>query len=201
VAKGYAKVLDESSVIREHAMRRTQDAVHMYIDQKRMSSKQVANQKSIASRLRGKTGRLRGTLMGKRSNFTARTVITGDSMLDMREVGVPQHVADTLTIVENVNRLNYKQLRELVRTQDKTIKYVIRPDGTRLDMRTIKGRTEQLKQGWSVERTMRNGDPVLFNRQPSLHRMSIMCHRARIMPVGKTFRLNLVVPRPTMPTL
>jgi DNA-directed RNA polymerase II subunit RPB1 len=191
VAKGYAKVLDESSVIREHAMRRTQDAVHMYIDQKRMSSKQVANQKSIASRLRGKTGRLRGTLMGKRSNFTARTVITGDSMLDMREVGVPQHVADTLTIVENVNRLNYKQLRDLVRTQDKTIKYVIRPDGTRLDMRTIKGRTEQLKQGWSVERTMRNGDPVLFNRQPSLHRMSIMCHRARIMPVGKTFRLNL----------
>ena len=191
VAKGYAKVQNEASVIREHALRRTQDAVHMYIDQKRMSSKQISSQKSIASRLRGKTGRLRGTLMGKRSNFTARTVITGDSMLDMREVGVPQHVADTLTIVEHVNRLNYKHLRELVRTQDKTIKYVIRPDGTRLDMRTIKGRIEQLKQGWSVERTMRNGDPVLFNRQPSLHRMSIMCHRARIMPVGKTFRLNL----------
>ena len=190
VAKGYKQIQHENQTIIDHAIQRTQDAVHMYIDQARMSTKQVTHQKSIASRLRGKTGRLRGTLMGKRSNFTARTVITGDSMLDMREVGVPAQVADTLTIVEHVNRLNYKVLRDLVVTQDKSIKYVINPDGTRLDMRTVKGRVH-LKVGYAVERSMRNGDPVLFNRQPSLHRMSIMCHRARIMPVGKTFRLNL----------
>lgn len=190
VAKNFQNVKHENTVVKNHTIQRIQDAVHMYIDQARMSSKNTTAQKSIASRLRGKTGRLRGTLMGKRSNFTARTVITGDALMDMREVGVPQEVADTLTIVEHVNRFNYKELRKMVSQQDKRIKYVIRKDGTRLDMRTLRGQAK-LQIGWSVERTMKNGDLVLFNRQPSLHRMSIMCHRARIMPVGKTFRLNL----------
>lgn len=190
VAKGYKNVLNENSTIKEHAMRRTQDAIHMYIDQARMSTKTVTHQKSISSRLRGKQGRMRGSLMGKRCNFTARTVITGDANLDMREVGVPKHVAETLTVVEHVNRLNYKQLKAMVLNQDPCIKYVVRKDGTRLDMRTVKGQAD-LQVGWAVERMMKDGDPVLFNRQPSLHRMSIMCHRARIMKVGKTFRLNL----------
>ena len=102
VAKGYKNVLNENSTVKEHAMKRTQDAIHMYIDQTRMSTKTVTHQKSIASRLRGKQGRMRGSLMGKRCNFTARTVITGDANLDMREVGVPKHVAETLTVVEHV---------------------------------------------------------------------------------------------------
>ena len=110
-------------------------------------------------------------------------------MLDMRDVGVPQEVADKLTIVESVNRLNYTKLREMVANQDKRIKYIVQKDGTRLDMATVRGRTD-LQVGCSVERTLRDGDLVLFNRQPSLHRMSIMCHRAKILK-GKTFRLNL----------
>lgn len=190
VAKGYKNARKENSTVRKHALKRTQNAVHMYFDQARMSTKATTAQKSIASRLRGKTGRIRGTLMGKRCNFTARTVITGDANLDMREVGVPEHVANTLTIVEHVNRLNFTQIRDMIREQDPRIKYVIQKDGTRLDMQTVQGQVN-IGVGCSVERTMRNGDPVLFNRQPSLHRMSIMCHRARIMKEGKTFRLNL----------
>jgi len=189
IAKGYKNVKEENSTVRQHYQKRVQDAVHMYIDQTRMSTKNKGTQKCISDRLRGKTGRLRGTLMGKRCNFTARTVISGDAMLDMRDVGVPQEVADKLTIVESVNRLNYLKLRKMVAAQDPTIKYIVQKDGTRLDMATVKGRTD-LQVGCSVERTLRDGDLVLFNRQPSLHRMSIMCHRAKILK-GKTFRLNL----------
>ena len=192
ISKTFLNVQNETKHIKEHTMNRVQDAVHMYIDQARMSSKQHnnKNQKSISERLRGKQGRLRGTLMGKRCNFTARTVITGDAMLDMREVGIPQQVAETLTIVEHVNRHNYHQLREMVANQDPRIKYIIQKDGIRLDMRTVRGQSN-LTIGCAVERILKDGDPVLFNRQPSLHRMSIMCHRAKILKQGKTFRLNL----------
>jgi len=189
VCKGYKNIKHENSTVIQHYHKKVQDAVHMYIDQTRMSAKNKGTQKCISDRLRGKTGRLRGTLMGKRCNFTARTVVSGDAMMDMRDVGVPQEVADKLTIVESVNRLNYTQLREMVANQDKRIKYIVQKDGTRLDMATIKGRTD-LQVGCSVERTLRDGDLVLFNRQPSLHRMSIMCHRVKILK-GKTFRLNL----------
>lgn len=190
IAKAYKKSLEENSIVRSHAAERLQDALHMYIDQARMSTKVKNSQKSISERLRGKTGRLRGTLMGKRCNFTARTVITGDAMLDMRDVGVPKQVAETLTIVEHVNRLNFKQIKQMIRDQDTRIKYVIRKDGTRLDLKTTRGQVD-LQVGWSIERQLKDGDLVLFNRQPSLHRMSIMCHRVKIMSQGKTFRLNL----------
>jgi len=190
IANSFKKSQGENSVVLNHARTRVQDAVHMYIDQTRMRTNVKTTQKSISERLRGKTGRIRGTLMGKRCNFTARTVITGDAMMDMRDVGVPKQVAETLTIVEHVNRFNYEKLCAMVRTQDERIKYVIRKDGSRLDLKSMRGQVD-LQVGCSVERQLRDGDLVLFNRQPSLHRMSIMCHRVKIMPVGKTFRLNL----------
>ena len=195
IAKAYKKASNENSVIKAHAVTRLQDALHMYIDQTRMSTKVKNTQKSISERLRGKTGRLRGTLMGKRCNFTSRTVITGDAMLDMREVGIPKQVAETLTIVEHINRLNFKKMKQMIREQDTRIKYVIRKDGTRLDLKTTRGQVD-IQVGWSVERQLKDGDLVLFNRQPSLHRMSIMCHRAKIMSEGKTFRLNLTCTTP-----
>ena len=190
IANSYKKSKDENSVVLNHARTRVQDAVHMYIDQTRMRTNVKNTQKSISERLRGKTGRIRGTLMGKRCNFTARTVITGDAMMDMRDVGIPKHVAQTLTVVENVNRFNYEKLCSMIRTQDEKIKYVIRKDGSRLDVKSMRGQVD-LQVGCSVERQLRDGDLVLFNRQPSLHKMSIMCHRAKIMSIGKTFRLNL----------
>lgn len=190
IANSYKKSVGENSVVLNHARTRVQDAIHMYIDQTRMRTNVKTTQKSISERLRGKTGRIRGTLMGKRCNFTARTVITGDAMMDMRDVGIPKHVADTLTVVEHVNRFNYENLCSMIRTRDEKIKYVICKDGSRLDVKSMRGQVD-LQVGCSVERQLRDGDLVLFNRQPSLHKMSIMCHRAKIMSVGKTFRLNL----------
>ena len=73
--------------------------------------------------------------------------------------------------------------------------YIIRSDRRRIDLRYVKNRkiiSEMLAPGYRVERHLADGDLVLFNRQPSLHRMSIMAHEVKIMD-GRTFRLNLTV--------
>jgi DNA-directed RNA polymerase II subunit RPB1 len=75
-------------------------------------------------------------------------------------------------------------------------RYIIRPDGTRQDLRFVsKAADYHLEYGYKVERHIDDGDIVLFNRQPSLHKMSIMCHRVRVFPYS-TFRVNLCVTPP-----
>ncbi|RLE54623.1 MAG: DNA-directed RNA polymerase subunit A' [Thermoprotei archaeon] len=154
--------------------------------------------KTLAQRLKGKEGRFRGNLSGKRVDFSARTVISPDPNLSINEVGVPIDVAKILTVPERVTEYNIEELRELViRGPDQYpgANYVIRPDGRRIDLRYVKDRhalAQQLGPGWIVERHLRDGDIVLFNRQPSLHRMSMMGHIVRVLP-GRTFRLHLCV--------
>ncbi|MCL1905263.1 MAG: DNA-directed RNA polymerase subunit A', partial [Methanomassiliicoccaceae archaeon] len=74
------------------------------------------------------------------------------------------------------------------------VNYVIRSDGRRIRVteRNAADVAETIELDYTVERQLVDGDVVLFNRQPSLHRMSMMAHRVRIMP-GKTFRFNLCV--------
>ena len=153
--------------------------------------------KTLAQRLRGKEGRFRGSLAGKRVDFSARTVISPDPNLSINEVGVPKQIAMILVVPEKVTEWNLEEMRKLV--INGPYKYpgansIIRPDGARIDLRFVKDRkalAEALKPGYIVERHLRDGDVVLFNRQPSLHRMSIMAHLVRVLP-GKTFRLNLL---------
>ena len=155
--------------------------------------------KSIKARLKGKEGRLRGNLMGKRVDFSARTVITPDPNLSLDEVGVPRSIAKTLTIGETVTPFNIMRLQQLVRngpTEHPGARYVIRDDGTRIDLRYARRAGELiLQRGYKVERHISDGDVVIFNRQPSLHKMSMMGHRIRVMPFS-TFRLNLSVTTP-----
>ena len=159
--------------------------------------------KSIRQRLRGKEGRIRGNLMGKRVDFSARTVITADPNLSIDQVGVPKSVASRLTVPVSVTPFNIHELKELV---NKSIGggppewpgavYVIRPDQSRVDLRYVKSMNDiNLDYGWVVERHLRDDDIVLFNRQPSLHKMSIMGHRAKVLD-WSTFRLNLSVTTP-----
>ncbi|GJU14127.1 DNA-directed RNA polymerase II subunit 1 [Tanacetum coccineum] len=160
--------------------------------------------KSICSRLKAKEGRIRGNLMGKRVDFSARTVITPDPTINIDELGVPWSIALNLTYPETVTPYNKERLEELVANgphppPGKTgAKYIIRDDGQRLDLRYLKG-DHHLELGYKacsfVERHLIDGDLVLFNRQPSLHKMSIMGHRIKIMP-HSTFRLNLSVTSP-----
>ena len=155
--------------------------------------------KAIRARLKSKEGRLRGNLMGKRVDFSARTVITGDPNLDLDQVGVPRSTARVLTFPERVTLYNVHKLQELVRngpTEHPGAKHIIREDGSRIDLRYHKRAGEiQLQIGWIVERHIVDGDYIIFNRQPSLHKESMMGHRVKVMPYS-TFRLNLSVTSP-----
>jgi DNA-directed RNA polymerase subunit A' len=151
--------------------------------------------KTLSQRLKTKEGRFRGNLAGKRVNFSARTVISPDPLIDIDEVGVPVSIAKELTVPMRVNEKNIEEARRLVLNGPEIwpgANYIIRPDGRRKKI-TEQNKEELAKElsiGYVVERHIRDGDIALFNRQPSLHRMSMMAHRVRVMPY-KTFRLNL----------
>ncbi|GMH06584.1 hypothetical protein Nepgr_008424 [Nepenthes gracilis] len=133
---------------------------------------------------------------------THKSVVTPDPNINIDELGVPWSIALNLTYPETVTPYNIDRLRELVEygphpPPGKTgCKYIVRDDGLRLDLRYLKKSCDHhLELGYKVERRLHDGDYVLFNRQPSLHKMSIMGHRIKIMP-HSTFRLNLSVTSP-----
>src|SRR6056297_2259842 len=153
--------------------------------------------KTLSQRLKGKEGRFRGSLSGKRVNFSARTVISPDPTLSLNEVGVPDRVATEMTQTMNVNERNLEEARRYVSNGPEAhpgANYVRRPDGRRLKVteKNCEELAEKVEPGWEVSRHLVEGDIIIFNRQPSLHRMSIMAHEVVVMPY-KTFRLNTVV--------
>lgn len=155
--------------------------------------------KAIRARLKGKEGRLRGNLMGKRVDFSARSVITPDPNLRLDQLGVPREIAMNMTVPEVVTEHNINYLRQLVDRGANDwpgAKYIKRTDGRVLDLSMLANRVDQhLEVGYVVERHLQNNDYVIFNRQPSLHKMSMMGHRIRVLDF-QTFRLNLSVTTP-----
>jgi DNA-directed RNA polymerase II subunit RPB1 len=154
--------------------------------------------KSISQRLKGKEGRLRGNLMGKRVDFSSRTVVSPDPSLDLDQLGVPMAIATELTVPERVTHLNIEFLKGLVERGDNWpgARYYISKahNNEVVDLNFVKSKPN-LQYGDIVERHLMNDDYVIFNRQPSLHKMSIMGHRVKVLP-GSTFRLNLAVTTP-----
>jgi len=154
--------------------------------------------RTLTQRLKGKEGRFRSNLSGKRVDFSARSVISPNPYISINEVGVPIEIAKILTIPTNVNDWNIEEMKQMVLNgpfNHPGANYIIRNDRRRIDLRYVKNRkiiADMLAPGFTVERHLNDGDLVLFNRQPSLHRMSIMAHEVRIMR-GRTFRLNLTV--------
>ena len=156
--------------------------------------------KTLAERIKSKEGRFRHNLAGKRVNFSARTVISPDPKIKFNEVGVPKRVAMELTIPEKVTEWNKDWLTDFIKNGPDIYpgaNYVIRPDGKkkRITEETRDVLLEELDCGFTVERHLLDGDVSIFNRQPSLHRMSIMCHKVKLLP-GKSFRLNPAVCTP-----
>ena len=150
--------------------------------------------KSIKERLNGKHGRVRGNLMGKRVDYSARSVITPDPNLSIRELGVPMKIAMNLTSPIRVNSRNVSFLTTLVQNGPGVYpgaKILVRKGGENIYLENVDRESIKLEEGDYVHRHMMDGDPVLFNRQPTLHRMSMMCHVAKIMPRGDTFRMNV----------
>jgi DNA-directed RNA polymerase II subunit RPB1 len=153
----------------------------------------------ISGRLNSKNGRVRGNLMGKRVDFSARSVITGDPNLSIRQLGVPMKVAKNITKPVSVNELNRDFLLALVRNgpdEYPGAKILERKNGESISLRYVDRGSIRLEVGDVVHRHMMDGDAVLFNRQPSLHRNSMMCHIVKVMKVGDTFRINVGVTKP-----
>jgi len=203
--------------------------------------------KTLTQRLKGKEGRFRSNLSGKRVNFSSRTVISPDPLLSINQVGVPIFAARELSVPIHINELNIENMRHLVRSGKQPVKvtpedyeflrkkgvrsvgfdeetgevdetlldvfnesdvlkygikgkyvpgvnYVFRPDGRKIKIneRNPIELANTIEVGYTIWRQLIDGDVVLFNRQPSLHRMSMMAHRVKIME-GKTFRFNLCV--------
>ena len=149
--------------------------------------------KTITERIKGKEGRIRKNLAGKRVNYSGRTVVSPDPSIEINEVGIPFEIARVVTVAETVNDLNIEPLKKLVEKGEEYpgANYVIRPDGKRKKI-TPELKAEiisEITPGYIVERHLQNGDIVLFNRHPSLHRGSLMAHYVRVLP-GRTFRLH-----------
>ena len=160
--------------------------------------------KSISERIKGKNGRVRNNIMGKRVDFSGRSVITGDPNIDIDQLGVPLAIAKTLTIPEEVTPQNIKHLTRLVKNGTTTYpgaNYVFKtvyingkPINQRIDLSFRKGNVK-LNYGDIVERQIVDGDYVLFNRQPTLHKPSMMGHRIHVLKRddSNSFRMNASV--------
>ncbi|MFP4112302.1 MAG: DNA-directed RNA polymerase subunit A' [Candidatus Woesearchaeota archaeon] len=156
--------------------------------------------KTITERIKSKEGRIRHNLAGKRTNFCARTVISPDPKLEFNEVGVPKEIAMNLTVPEQITEWNVDYLKKFILNGAKKYpgaNYILRPDGKRKKItdETKEQFLEEIQPGYIVERHLLDGDIALFNRQPSLHRMSMMCHKVRVLP-HRTLRMNPAVCHP-----
>lgn len=157
--------------------------------------------RGLVQRLKGKQGRFRGNLSGKRVDFSSRTVISPDPNLRIEQVGVPIHVAKILTYPERVNSSNIELMRRLVQNGPE-----VHPGANFIQQGKTKFKkylrygnrnkiAQDLQYGDIVERHLRDDDVVLFNRQPSLHKLSIMAHKAKVLE-HRTFRFNECVCTP-----
>lgn len=155
--------------------------------------------KTITERIKGKEGRIRKNIAGKRVNYSGRTVISPDPNMKINEVGIPFEIAKVVTVAEMVNDLNKDKLIQLIRNGENWpgANYVIRPDGRKKKVtpELTEEIIEELKPGYQVERHLQDGDVVLFNRHPSLHRASLMAHFVRVLP-GRTFRVHPAAANP-----
>ena len=178
--------------------------IAMYINSDVPSLQQPGHSKAIrgfCQRLKGKQGRFRGNLSGKRVDFSGRTVISPDPNLGIDQVAIPELVAKNLTYPEKVSRYNKAKLQQRIRNgankwpganyihkKDQDFKLFLKYGKTSL-------MADHLQEGDIVERHLEDGDIVLFNRQPSLHKLSILSHRVKVRP-HRTFRLNECVCNP-----
>lgn len=154
--------------------------------------------KTLAQRLKGKEGRLRYNLSGKRVNFSARTVVSPDASLTINQVGIPLKIAETLTIPIYVTPWNIEHAKKYMENKEyPTVLNVITKEGIRKRL-TETNREEMLKNlvpGSIIERQLMDGDIGLMNRQPTLHRLSVMAHLVKVLP-GRTMRIHVSVTSP-----
>lgn len=160
--------------------------------------------KSLITRIKGKRGRVRGNIQGKRVDFSSRSVITPDASIEIWELGIPKQIAMKQTIREPVYSLNMKEMQNRIINGNSDLigcTTIVDPSNRHYNVSTMnekqrKSISKQIKSGWKIDRFLRDGDFVCFNRQPTLHKSSMMGHSVKILEKGKSFRLNTAVCRP-----
>ena len=195
----------------QNAWVRMQEAVNSLVDSDRNPIQGAAakqNADGIKQKLEKKEGLFRMNMMGKRVNFAARSVISPDPNIETNEIGVPHVFAKKLTYPEPVTNHNFYELKEAVLNGvDKWpgAAAVENENGQVINLRTKNFDERQAlanqllapsntsvtgARNKKVHRHLNNGDIVLMNRQPTLHKPSIMAHRARVLPGEKTIRMH-----------
>ncbi|KAI9815641.1 MAG: hypothetical protein M1832_005272 [Thelocarpon impressellum] len=190
---------------------RLQDAVNSLIDRDRNPIQGAAGKKNedgIKQKLEKKEGLFRKNMMGKRVNFAARSVISPDPNIETNEIGVPPVFAKKLTYPEPVTNYNFHDLKEAVLNgvgKWPGAAAIENENGQVINLRTKNFEERQAlanqllapsstamkgAKNKKVHRHLNNGDVVLMNRQPTLHKPSIMGHRARVLPGEKTIRMH-----------
>lgn len=195
----------------QEAIVRLQDAVNSLIDRDRNPVQGAAGKKNedgIKQKLEKKEGLFRKNMMGKRVNFAARSVISPDPNIETNEIGVPPVFARKLTYPEPVTSHNFKELQQAVINGADKWPGAAAIENENGQVINLKTKTMDERQSLAnqllassgfgangarnkkVHRHLTNGDVVLMNRQPTLHKPSIMGHRARVLPGEKTIRMH-----------
>jgi len=205
ILKTNISILESRDEDREELCAQLQYHVSTYLDNELPGIQQATQRtgrpiKSLCQRIRSKEGRVRGNLMGKRVDFSARTVITAEPNIRLDELGVPVSIARNMTIKESVTSFNRHVLQQYVDNGPSPsftsvgANFVYNPElNGKKDLRFAKDVV--IDVGDVVERHLKDGDVVVFNRQPTLHKMSMMGHFVRRV-TGDTFRLNLSATTP-----
>ncbi|KAI1411781.1 beta and beta-prime subunits of DNA dependent RNA-polymerase [Hypoxylon sp. FL1857] len=188
-----------------------QDCVNSLIDRDRNPIRGAAgkrNEDGIKQKLEKKEGLFRKNMMGKRVNYAARSVISPDPNIETSEIGVPPVFAKKLTYPEPVTSHNFREMQQaVINGVDKwpgaaaienengqiiNLRNKSADDRVALANQLLAPTSQEYAgvKGKKVHRHLGNGDVVLMNRQPTLHKPSIMGHRARVLPGEKTIRMH-----------
>ena len=176
-----------------------QDYVNIFIDATKASKASDRELKGLRQILEKKEGLFRMKMMGKRVNYAARSVISPDPSLQTNEVGLPVFMAKKLTFPEPVNAYNCEKLKQyIINGKEYPGAALIVENGTLINLNVL---SEQQRISHArnllvsaetkvVYRHLITGDNVLFNRQPTLHKPSLMAHKIRVLPREQTLRMN-----------
>ncbi|EEP82341.1 hypothetical protein UREG_07206 [Uncinocarpus reesii 1704] len=168
----------------------------------------IQNEDGIKQRLEKKDGLFRKNMMGKRVNFAARSVISPDPNIETNEIGIPLVFAKKLTYPEPVTNHNYWELKQAVingpdiypgaAAVENELGQVVNLKFKTVDERIAIANMLLSPSNWKLKRSrnkkvyrhLTTGDVVLMNRQPTLHKPSIMGHRARVLTGERTIRMH-----------
>lgn len=188
-----------------------QEAVNGIFDSDQSGIRGLAAKRApegIKQRLEKKEGMFRMNIMGKRVNFAARSVISPDPNIETNEIGVPPVFAKVLTYPEPVTSYSFDNLKQAVLNGPKKWPGANAVEYENGQVISLDRKNDDERQGIAnlllapsstsvtgarakkVHRHLANGDMVIMNRQPTLHKPSMMCHRAKILKGEKTIRMH-----------